>query len=75
VELNNYINEAVKICWALLNHQPLIKLGFSDLKFDQHKHERSEFSNIDNDQINQFIWPSLIDSSNNTCLSKGLVIT
>lgn len=75
LELNSYINEAVKTCWALINHQPLIKLGFSDLKFYHEWHERADMANQKSENILQFIWPSLVDSSSNACLTKGIVIT
>lgn len=74
-ELNSYINESVKTCWALINHQPPFRLDYSSNKFDFKFHERSDVSDRQSDQIIQYIWPSLIDTSDGSCLSKGIVIT
>ena len=74
-ELNSYINESVKTTWALVNHEPILKLDYSSTKYDVNLHERSAQSNKQNDQILNFVWPSLIDSSDNKCLSKGIVLT
>ncbi|CAF0847823.1 unnamed protein product, partial [Brachionus calyciflorus] len=74
-ELNSYINESVKTAWSIVNHEPILKLDYSSSKFDSNLHERSETSNKNSDQIFNFVWPSLIDSSDNKCLSKGIVAT
>jgi len=74
-ELNNYINESVKLCWLLLNHHPPFKLDYTSIRFDPKYHQRTERSNKQNDSIIQYVWPSLIDTSDNVCLSKAIVIT
>ena len=74
-ELNSYINESVKTCWSLINHQPPFKIDYSSNRFDTRLHERGDGSNKLNDQIAQYAWPSLVDTSDNSCLSKGIVIT
>lgn len=38
-------------------------------------HERYFTSNKQNEQIVNYIWPTLIDTSDRTCLIKGIVIT
>jgi hypothetical protein len=75
-ELNVYINESVKTCWSLLNHQPPFKLEHSTMKFDASAHKRAnEFSDPRSDKIRQYVWPALVDTSNNACLFKAIVIT
>jgi hypothetical protein len=76
MELNSYINESVKTCWSLLNHQPPFKLEYSSIKFDASAHERApELSDARSDKILQYVWPALVDTSNNACLFKAIVIT
>ncbi|RNA21643.1 hypothetical protein BpHYR1_040813 [Brachionus plicatilis] len=71
-ELNDYINESVKTAWALVNHDPALKLDYTSTKFDSMLHERSQESNKNSDQIINFVWPSLIDTQDNKCVSKGI---
>lgn len=74
-ELNVFIGESVKTSWSLVNHQPTLKLDYSTTRFDPHVHERSDTSNVANEQVVNYVWPALIDSSDSSCLSKGIVIT
>jgi hypothetical protein len=74
-ELNLYITESVKTCWSFINHQPPFRLDYSNTRYDVKLHERTDKSNKQNDHIIQYIWPSLIDTSDNSCLSRGIVIT
>lgn len=74
-ELNIYINESVRTTWALVNFEPSFKLDYTSTKFDPTLHERSHGSNKNCDQILNFVWPSLIDSQDNKCVSKGIVLT
>ena len=73
--LNVYISESVRTCWSFCNHQPSFRLDYSNTKYDVKLHERTDKSNKQNDHIVQYIWPSLVDSSDNSCLSRGIVIT
>lgn len=74
-DLNNFINESVKTSWSLINHEPPFKLDYSSSRFDAKIHERSENSNTQSEHIIQYVWPSLMDSTDNFCLSKAIVIT
>jgi hypothetical protein len=70
-----YINEAVRIAWSLMNHETQYKIDYSHIKYDKQIHERHGSSNKYNDTIIQYVWPTLIDTSDRTCLVKGIVIT
>jgi hypothetical protein len=74
-DLNNFINESVKTSWSLINHDPSFKLEYTSSEFDPKLHERTETSNKQSSQIIQYVWPSLMDSTDNFCLSKAIVIT
>ena len=56
-------------------HEPQFKIDYSNTKFDKKLHERFYTSNKNNEQIVQYLWPTLVDSSDDSCLIKGIVIT
>lgn len=74
-ELNVYINESVKTAWILVNNDSPLKLDYASTKFDSNLHERSQGSNKNSEQILNFVWPSLIITNENKCVSRGIVIT
>jgi hypothetical protein len=85
-ELNSYISESVKTCWALANHEPPLKLDYTATKFNVNMHERIIMPNnsqhgltttpttTKSDQIANYVWPALVNTSDNCCLAKAIVV-
>ncbi len=74
-ELNSYINDSVRLAWSLMNHEPQFKIEYSSTKYDKLIHERFYTSSKHNELILQYLWPTLVDTSDRSCLIKGIVIT
>ncbi|KAI3383607.1 hypothetical protein SNEBB_002679 [Seison nebaliae] len=74
-ELHSYIKHCIRISWSLINQHPPLCIEYSTKIFDQTEHVRFHTSDLEANDIVDFQWPTLIDTSDGECVVKGIVTT
>ena len=80
--LSAYIDEAVRVCWLVVNHtKATLRLDYSSTRYEAKLHERAADAfgqhrcDKHSEHILYFVWPALVDSADNSCLVKAVVVT
>ncbi|XP_071090684.1 uncharacterized protein [Haliotis cracherodii] len=73
--LVDYIRECVRLSWGLSVLNPSYIIVYDSRSFSADSHTRFHTSNADRDDIQCFLWPSLIEQQTGGVLHKGVVIT
>jgi len=73
--LIKYIKECVRTAWGLTNQMPAYCIEYETRNYRPDLHVRFHSSNTSCDNINTYLWPSLLEGSDGPCVQKGVVIT
>ncbi|CAH1784005.1 unnamed protein product [Owenia fusiformis] len=74
-ELRDYVEECVKLSWALSVQIPHFVIDYDASMFNPDLHTRFHSSNPESTAIQGFLWPSLREGQDGQCVYKGVVIT
>lgn len=72
--LRQYIEECVRVSWALNVQNPRYIISYDATHFDPQLHTRFHTSEPAMEEIIEFLWPALIEE-NGACVFKAVVIT
>ncbi|CAE1282465.1 unnamed protein product [Acanthosepion pharaonis] len=72
--LRQYIEECVRVAWALNVQNPRYVISYDTTSFDPHLHTRFHTSELAKEEILEFLWPALLEE-NGACVFKAVVIT
>jgi len=73
--LQEYIEEAVRIAWALSVQNPTFVIDFDSKEYKPDRHTRFHSSNPENLEVQSVLWPALLEGEDGPCVFKGVVIT
>jgi len=73
--LIKYIKECVRTAWGLTNQIPAYCIEYETRNYRADLHVRFHSSNTACDNINTYLWPSLLEGTDGPCVQKGVVIT
>merc|ERR1719427_1773421 len=73
--LIKYIKECVRTAWGLTNQMPAYCIEYETRNYRADLHVRFHSSNTTSDNINTYLWPSLLEGTAGPCVQKGVVIT
>lgn len=73
--LIKYIKECVRTAWGLTNQIPAYCIEYETRNYRADLHVRFHSSNTACDNINTYLWPSLLEGTAGPCVQKGVVIT
>jgi len=73
--LIKYIKECVRTAWGLTNQMPAYCIEYETRNYRADLHVRFHSSNTASDNINTYLWPSLLEGCDGPCVQKGVVIT
>ncbi|XP_046570197.1 uncharacterized protein LOC124278521 isoform X2 [Haliotis rubra] len=73
--LVEYIRECVRLSWGLTVLNPSYVIVYDSRSFSADSHTRFHTSNPESEDIQCFLWPSLIEPQTGVVLHKGVVIT
>ncbi|NP_001360757.1 Mitochondria-eating protein [Caenorhabditis elegans] len=73
--IHQYIQKCISISWDIqCCPERKLKLEYDGAEFEPSRHSRGAYSGTTNQVVN-FIWPALIDTSDNRVLLKAIVLT
>ncbi|KAL1138317.1 hypothetical protein AAG570_010005, partial [Ranatra chinensis] len=73
--LLQYIKDSVRLTWALCNQCPGCVLEYEERSFRSDLHVRAQTADVNSNRITTYLWPALVNSADNSCLHKSVVIT
>lgn len=73
--LTSYISDCIKLAWALSIQAPPFVIEYETRSFRSDMHVRFHTSSQESGGIKMYLWPSLLESHNGSCVHKGVVIT
>uniref|UniRef100_T1JFY1 Mitochondria-eating protein n=1 Tax=Strigamia maritima TaxID=126957 RepID=T1JFY1_STRMM len=73
--LVSYIENCVKLAWALTNQIPSFVVEYETRLFRKDLHVRFHASNHESNHIDTYLWPALLEGDNGPCVHKGVVVT
>ncbi|BES96435.1 Hypothetical protein NTJ_09246 [Nesidiocoris tenuis] len=73
--LTQYIKDAVRLSWALVNQGAGYCLEYEERIFRREMHVRFHASDNDSQTIRTYLWPALLESSSGPCVYKAVVLT
>ena len=73
--LRAYIEQAVRVAWALSVQTPAYTLRYDCQTFLNDSHERFHSSDPESTQISHILWPALVEGSSGPVVYKAVVIT
>ncbi|XP_014664204.1 PREDICTED: uncharacterized protein LOC106806703 [Priapulus caudatus] len=73
--LTAYIEECVKLAWALSNQIPAYCIEYDANAYNANFHERFHNSNPYSDHVISYLWPALREGEKGPCVYKAIVIT
>ena len=73
--LVTYIEECVRLAWALSVQTPPLVIEYDTWQFDDSKFTRFHSSNPESVYVKAIVWPALLEGEGGVCVFKGIVIT
>lgn len=73
--LINFVEDSVRIAWALVTVTPASLVEFGSARFDPTRHALHGSANLSSTEIKRFLWPTLVDANTGAVRSKGVVVT
>jgi len=73
--LLHYIDECVRLAWALTLQNPPLVVDYESRHFDPSMHVRFHTSDPDSTDIKCVLWPMLTEGDGGVCVYRGVVIT
>jgi len=73
--LLHYIDECVRLAWALTLQNPPLIVDYESRQFDPSLHVRFHTSDPDTTEIKCVLWPMLTEGDGGICVYRGVVIT
>lgn len=73
--LKTYVEECVRIAWALSVQSPPFVIEYDTWQFDDSKFTRFHSSDGDSIYVKSIIWPALLEGEGGPCVFKGIVTT
>jgi len=73
--LLHYVEECVRLAWALTLQNPPLVIDFESRQFDSSMHVRFHTSDPDSTDIKCVLWPMLTEGSGGVCVYRGVVVT
>lgn len=70
-----YVKECVRVAWGLVNQVPSYVIEYEERQFRNDLHVRFHLARPENDLIQTYLWPALLEGENGPCVQKGVVIT
>ena len=75
IGLLHYIDECVKIAWAVTIQNPPFVIDYESKTFNEDLHTRFHASNPDCSDIRTVLWPMLNEGEDGPCVYRGVVLT
>jgi hypothetical protein len=73
--LHQYICDAVRLAWALVNQTPSYVLEYEQRSFKRDLHVKYHSSNLESNQVRTYLWPALLEGPTGPCVHKAVVLT
>ncbi|XP_060880536.1 uncharacterized protein LOC132952291 [Metopolophium dirhodum] len=73
--LHQYICDAVRLAWALVNQTPSFVLEYEQRSFKRDLHVRYHSSDLESNQVRTYLWPALLEGQAGPCVHKAVVLT
>ena len=70
-----YVEECVRLAWALSVQTPPFVIEYDAWQFDDNKFVRFHTSNSESNYVKSILWPALLEGEGGACVFKGIVIT
>ena len=74
-KVREFTLECTKFVWDVKAQPTPLTFTTTDRTYNPHRHRRTYAANSSSDMIHYHVWPTFVDESVNSVLSKGYVVT